>query len=645
MDPDLSGSLEEQVGELRSRVRRLEEALTHQGILSQAFLEQPAEKHESAAETGEAGPLAVTGVPQPSAPTAPSNALPNLPPGFNFPVRAATDVHNSLENRVASQWFNRAGILAVLIGMAWFLKLAFDNHWIGPMGRVLIGLAAGVGLIAWSESFRSRGYPAFSYSLKAVGSGILYLSLWAAFSAFHLIPAGAAFAAMIAVTAFNGFMAWLQDAELLALYSIAGGLSTPLLLSAGGNHEVTLFSYLLLLDIAVLILVALRPWSRLLFGAFAGTMLFFAGWWFAYYSYAQSARTAFFLGCFFLIFSFAPRLVQAKAKDETHRSGWDNLALVVMPIANAALGFIAFYALLDRPGIHQRDLDWAKPWLAVAFAAYYLLLLRLPEQGRLKASPALLSALHLAAAVVFLTIAIPLKMHGRWLTIGWLAEGAALLWVASRVQSLLLRMLAVLGLALGLVTLFTINRPATVMPVWNQRFGTYCAAIAIFAFAAWVATKAKVETNADESLAWPAIAAVSVLAVNALILLAVSLEIHSYWWYLRWRGDGNRFLDYRMHAQFTYSAWYMIFGAIVLGVGFWRRSAFLRWQALVLLAASIGKVFLVDINQLSQAYRVVSFLGLGTLLLGVSFVYQRDWLNLRRQEHESNPAVPDGRTS
>jgi uncharacterized membrane protein len=100
-----------------------------------------------------------------------------------------------------------------------------------------------------------------------------------------------------------------------------------------------------------------------------------------------------------------------------------------------------------------------------------------------------------------------------------------------------------------------------------------------------------------------------------------------------------------MHAQFTYSAWYMIFGAIVLGVGFWRRSAFFRWQALVLLAASIGKVFLVDINQLSQAYRVLSFLGLGTLLMGVSFVYQRDWLNLRRQEHESNPAVPDGRTS
>src|ERR1039457_5464949 len=61
------------------------------------------------------------------------------------------------------------------------------------------------------------------------GSGTLYLSLWAAFSLYQLMPSGAAFAAMIVVTAFNGLMAWRQDAELLALYAIAGGLSTPLL--------------------------------------------------------------------------------------------------------------------------------------------------------------------------------------------------------------------------------------------------------------------------------------------------------------------------------------------------------------------------------------------------------------------------------
>ena len=73
----------------------------------------------------------------------------------------------------------------------------------------------------------------------------------------------------------------------------------------------------------------------------------------------------------------------------------------------------------------------------------------------------------------------------------------------------------------------------------------------------------------------------------------------------------------------------MVFGAILLGVGFWRRTAFLRWQALLLLAVTIIKVFLFDMSALSQGYRILSFLGLGVLLFAVSYVYQRDWLKLR----------------
>ncbi len=75
-----------------------------------------------------------------------------------------------LENRIGSHWLNRIGISAVLIGMSYFLKFAFDNNWIGPTGRVSIGLLAGIAVVVWSESFRRRGYIVFSYSLKAVGA-------------------------------------------------------------------------------------------------------------------------------------------------------------------------------------------------------------------------------------------------------------------------------------------------------------------------------------------------------------------------------------------------------------------------------------------------------------------------------------------
>jgi uncharacterized membrane protein len=131
---------------------------------------------------------------------------------------------------------------------------------------------------------------------------------------------------------------------------------------------------------------------------------------------------------------------------------------------------------------------------------------------------------------------------------------------------------------------------------------------------------------------------VALLTVNFLILLAVCWEIHSYWWTLRWPAASSLVAvaaKFQMYAQFTYSAWFMIFGAILLAAGFWRRSAFLRWQALVLLAVTIAKVFLSDMSQLAQGYRILSFIGLGALLLAVSFVYQRDWLKLRAMNGET----------
>lgn len=520
----------------------------------------------------------------------------------------------SLETRIGSQLFNRIGIIALLIGMAWFLKFAIDNQWIGPLSRVLIGLVAGSGIIAWSERFRSQGYGAFSYSMKALGTGILYLSLWAAYAVFHLVPAVVALLAMILVTAANATLCWLQDSELLAFYAAIGGFITPLLLSNGQNHAFSLFSYLLLLDIAAILLIALRPWSRLLLAAFFGTSFYAIGWYVSYYTDRQFALAAFFLIAFFLLFAVAPQLMRnlRLATQTTHLSVQDNVVLVVLPFLNAALAFFELYALLSEPGR-----TYARPWIALPLAAFYFVMLRISRLRQLGRGPLALPAVYMAISIIFFTAAIPLELHERYIAIGWLLEAAALLWLARRQPQAELRHLAsaVLGLAFVSVNVIHLGNGQPVL--LNARFATYLIAIAIFIFAAWIASHAPRE--------WRPIAAGSGIAVNVLVMIAVCLEIHSYW-VAQISPQQN---DLYIYEQFTYSAWAMLFGAALLGIGFWKKSAFLRWQALALLTLSIAKVFLVDTRQLSQGYRILSFLGLGVLLLVVSFVYQRDWLGLR----------------
>jgi len=194
---------------------------------------------------------------QPAAPTPP----PSVPRATETPAAAATPPAaepraarsplsqppgaletGDLEKKIGQYWLNRIGIIAVLIGVSYFVKLAFESNWVGPAGRILIGLVAGTAVILWSERFRNRGHAVFSYSLKAIGIGTLYLSLWGAFQVYHLIPSAAAFAAMIVVTAATIALAWSQDAQLLASFALAGGFSTPILLSTGQNPEIVLFS-------------------------------------------------------------------------------------------------------------------------------------------------------------------------------------------------------------------------------------------------------------------------------------------------------------------------------------------------------------------------------------------------------------------
>ena len=221
-------------------------------------------------------------------------------------------------------------------------------------------------------------------------------------------------------------------------------------------------------------------------------------------------------------------------EDETRVSGWNALALVLLPVCNAALGFIAFYNLFDSSKSRS-----AGPWLAVGFAAFYLLLLRLPARGRWRRSPAPLSALHLTAAVVFLIIAIPLQAQGRWLTIGWLAEGTALLWFARRIESPLLRGLALLCLLLGLSALVAVNPPASTTPLLNERFATYCVGIVAFALVIVIARKAQLTEVKHVDPPWSLLAAAAVLIVNGLILLALGWEIHSYWSFSQGQASGT----------------------------------------------------------------------------------------------------------
>jgi uncharacterized membrane protein len=604
------------VGELTARVFRIERALNlPSGIAAEAQRPQPS-------------------APPPSQPPELKTAAPAMPstPPRPAPVSSGKRSSGDLESRIGSHWLNRIGIAAVLIGVSYFLKFAFDNNWIGPAGRVAIGLLAGIAIVVWSEKFRHRGYVIFSYSLKAVGIGVLYLSLYAAFQVYSLIPGSVAFTMMFVVTATTALMAWTQDAEILAAFALVGGFATPLLLSTGQNREVALFTYVVLLDAGALALVVLKPWRRLLLLSYAGTLLLYVGWYASFYDVTQVRMTVGFATLFFAIFAVAPLLARPAQK------GWlsDSVPPLVA-VVNAAGYFLQIYVMFEEIGTKDTA------WFALALAALYIFLSR-QARGRAGSPEAarIVDLLHLALAIGFITVAIPIRLDAHWITMGWFVEVAVLLWVADRIHSDLLNVFAIGALVLGVGRLLLIDNFYVTRPIFNTRMATYAVAIAVLGAVAWYGDRRKHEEAART------VAGVAVVALNLLALIALSREVADYYTRemtsLRPQGQWNpsEWADWhhlKIARDFTYSALWMAYGAMLMVVGFWRRSAFVRWQALVLIAFTIGKVFLYDVSELDRGYRIVSFIVLGVLLLAISFMYQRDWLKLSsRNDSKESPA-------
>ena len=71
------------------------------------------------------------------------------------------------------------------------------------------------------------------------------------------------------------------------------------------------------------------------------------------------------------------------------------------------------------------------------------------------------------------------------------------------------------------------------------------------------------------------------------------------------------------------SIWWGLWGVALVVIGFWRRVGPVRYVGLALLSVAAVKAVVLDLAGVSQVWRVVSFIGLGGLLLGVAVLYGR----------------------
>jgi hypothetical protein len=219
-------------------------------------------------------------------------------------ARSALPESESLESRIGSRWMLYVGTAALVLGIGFFVKHAFENQWVTPAARVLIGAVAGLALVILGARFLRAGYALYGQILTGGGIATLYVSDYAAFNFYDLLSRPAAFALMVIVTATAAVLSDRQRSAGLALTAVSGGFLTPFLISSGQDAQVALFTYDAILVAATMYLAHRRNWPALNVMSFVLTVVTFASWAMRYYTPGRYLSTELFLTLFCAMFLF-----------------------------------------------------------------------------------------------------------------------------------------------------------------------------------------------------------------------------------------------------------------------------------------------------------------------------------------------------
>ena len=556
---------------------------------------------------------------------------------------AARAVSNEEEG---GRWLAKVGIVALLLGVSFFLKYAFDNNLIGVVGRVILGLISGVALLAIGQYLRAK-YENYSNMLMGGGIGILYLTIYAAFAFYNLIGQPTAFIFMFLVTALTVVISIVDGAFALAVMGIFGGFLTPYLISTGQNAEVSLFTYILILDIGVLVISFREKWQKLNYLAFVGTALLFMGWAVQFYREEYLFVTFAFLSAFFLIFlvaTVAHHLIRREV------SNGSDLGLVTI---NALAYFGMSYVILD-PSYHA-----FMGFFAVVMALLYFLLAFLSLSAGREDSSSISAGvdkylnLYLSGiAILFLTLAIPIQLSGTWITLAWLIEAVIIAGFSTAIPKAKFHAYGPIIYIVGVTRLFFTEiyyayGSGDITPFFNKSFFLFVVAV----LAAYVLGFFYDQVREEDILAFKpkTLAAIFLVAANLLTIYSLTIEVSRVYdrkiesvysikneqqkIQANYRGDnyysaltGSYDLGVveglRNQKNTAVSILWAFYAIILTIIGFAARSKIFRSFGLVFFFVTAVKIF-IDVWSLGQLYRIISSIAFGVLALLGSFAYAK----------------------
>ncbi len=326
--------------------------------------------------------------------------------------------------------FVRVGIIILFMGMTFLVRYAIGQDLIPIELRLASVGAVAIALLIWGWKQRHKKEN-FSLVVQGGGIGLLYLTIFASFSLYHVLDSTMAFFMLGLIVILAAIMAVLQNARQLALFAAAGGFLAPILTSSGSNNYIGLFSYYTVLNIGIFAVAWFKSWRILNLTGFIFTFAISGIWGFLSYQPEFLSTTQPFLIIFFLLY-VGISVLFALRRSIAFKDMIDSTLVFGTPLL--AFGMQCELVGDYEYGIAISSFSLAAFYLCLSFVLWRIFSTRL----------SLLCETFLSLAVIFATLAIPFAIDGSLTGSIWAIEAVGILWVSIRQRQFYRRLFAVL---------------------------------------------------------------------------------------------------------------------------------------------------------------------------------------------------------
>lgn len=531
------------------------------------------------------------------------------------PKHAPASKKNSseFEIKLGQKWLLIVGIITMVFGVGYFLKYSFEQGWIGPAGRVASAYIWGIVFLVSGDQFRKRNFEIYGLSLAGGGIATLYFSTFAAFNLYNLFTPIPSFFIMVLITTFACVLAIIYDTKWLAILGLIGGFFTPMMLSTGQDNYIFLFTYMTILNLGLLGVAFYKKWDILNVLGFIFTYLLYAGWFSSHYAESKFWPAIIFLNVYYFIYSIVPFAYQF------FRVIQDNIKRYMIITPNSFLAFGFSYLMIKE----HFSLQWVSIITILYSITFMLMASYLYKKDMYKQDA---FAVFLAKAALFLIITVPIIFSQHWITIFWMAQALVLLWAGRRIdrENLIIGSYILAGAAICKFILYDyaavfrlrldelhIQGSYTYLLV-ERLVTSFFMLIILFVFARML--KKGSPAHFSVSRTSPAINDSTLFYGLFGIVLFIVLNIET----------SSFFYDYLMNARFaSISILWTVFSVALMITGFKVNSSIVRKVSLGLFLITLIKVFLFDMSKINTPYRILSFIILGIVMIGTSYLYHR----------------------